>query len=148
MRHTWLSAWASLLLIAAAHAIDTEPAFQNPELQARYNRIVQELRCVQCRNQSIMDSNVELAADLRAVVRDLLAQGKTDEEILTFMSDRYGEYVLLKPPFTPHNWILWIGPVLLLGVGAAIAGRFILAKSRLPADDALEDDSSKPEGAS
>lgn len=148
MRHTLLSALVSLLLIAAAHAIDTEPAFQNPELQARYNRIVQELRCVQCRNQSIMDSNVELAADLREVVRELLAQGKSDEEILTFMSDRYGEYVLLKPPFTPHNWILWIGPVLLLGVGAVVAGRFILAKSRLPTDDALDDDSSKPEGAS
>jgi cytochrome c-type biogenesis protein CcmH len=139
---------ASLLLIVAAHAIDTEPAFEDPVLQGRYDRLVQELRCVQCRNQSIADSNVELAADLRRVVRDLIAKGDTDEQILKFMSDRYGEYVLLKPPFTPHNWILWIGPVVLLGLGGAVAARFILAKSRLPADDALEDDSSKPQGAS
>ena len=149
MKHTLLGALAALLLVAVAQAIDTEPAFEDPVLQARYDSLVRELRCVTCRNQSIADSNIELAADLRGVVRDLIAKGDTDEQIFKFMSDRYGEYVLLKPPFTPHNWILWIGPVLLLGFGGLVAARFILAKSRLPADDAaLEDDSSKPEGAS
>lgn len=148
MKQTLLGALAALLLVAAAQAIDTEPAFEDPVLQARYDSLVQELRCLQCRNQSIADSNVELAADLRRVVRELIAKGDTDEQIFKFMSDRYGEYVLLQPPFTPHNWILWIGPVLLLGFGGVVAARFILAKSRLPVDDAaLEDDSSKPEGA-
>jgi cytochrome c-type biogenesis protein CcmH len=147
VKHTLLGVLAALLLAAMAHAIDTEPAFEDLALQARYDRLVQELRCVQCRNQSIADSNVELAADLRRVVRDLIAKGDTDEQILKFMSDRYGEYILLKPPFTPHNWILWVGPVLLLGMGGVVAARFILAKSRLPTDDALEDDSSKSEGA-
>jgi cytochrome c-type biogenesis protein CcmH len=138
----------ALLVFATAQAIDNEPAFEDPALQARYDFLIHELRCVQCRNQSIADSNVQLAGDLRLVVRDLLAKGDTNEQILTFMSDRYGEYVLLKPPFTPHNWILWVGPVLLLGVGGAVAARFILAKSRLPADDVSEDESSKAQGAS
>ena len=148
MKHTLLGALTALLLITAAHAIDTEAAFQDPVLQARYDFLVHQLRCVQCRNQSIADSNVELAADLRVVVRDLIAKGDSDEQILKFMSDRYGEYVLLKPPFTPHNWILWVGPILLLGVGGFVAARFILAKSRLPADDAPENDPSNAQGAS
>jgi cytochrome c-type biogenesis protein CcmH len=138
----------ALLVFASAQAIDNEAAFEDPALQARYDFLVHELRCVQCRNQSIADSNVQLAGDLRLVVRDLIAKGDTNEQILTFMSDRYGEYVLLKPPFTPHNWILWVGPVLLLGIGGLVAARFILAKSRLPADDVSEDESSKAQGAS
>lgn len=129
-----------LVVVSAAHAIDTDPAFQDPVLQARYDRLVRELRCVQCRNQSIADSNVKLAADLRVKVRELIAKGDSDAQILTFMSDRYGEYVLLKPPFTPHNWVLWVAPVLLLGAGAAVAGKFILSKSRLPLDSAIEDE--------
>lgn len=148
MKHTLLGALAALWLITAAHAIDTEAAFEDPALQARYDYLVHQLRCVQCRNQSIADSNVELAADLRMAVRDLIAKGDSDEQILKFMSDRYGEYVLLKPPFTPHNWILWIGPLVLLGVGVFVAARFIVAKSRLPADDAIENDPSNPQGAS
>jgi cytochrome c-type biogenesis protein CcmH len=148
VKHILLGVLAALLFIAAAQAIDTEPAFEDPVLQARYDYLVHQLRCVQCRNQSIADSNVELAADLRVVVRDLIAKGDSDEQILKFMSDRYGEYVLLKPPFTPYNWILWVGPILLLGVGGFLAARFILAKSRLPTDDAADNDSSNAQGAS
>jgi cytochrome c-type biogenesis protein CcmH len=145
----WLRAvLLALVVVSAAHAIDTAPAFEDPVLQGRYDRVVRELRCVQCRNQSIADSNVELAADLRVVVRDLIAEGKTDEEIFKFMSDRYGEYVLLKPPLTPHNWILWAAPIALLGIGAAVAARFILAKSRLPADDVTDDEQVKAQGDS
>lgn len=142
-RHSTLRALGVLMLllavVPAGNAIDTAPAFDDPVLQARYDRLVRELRCVQCRNQSIADSNVKLAADLRVAVRDLIASGKSDAEIIKFMSDRYGEYVLLKPPFTPHNWVLWIAPVLLLGIGAVVAGRFILVKSRLPQGGSAED---------
>ena len=148
MKRAWLSTFALLLVFATARAIDNEPAFEDPALQARYDFLVHELRCVQCRNQSIADSNVQLAGDLRLAVRDLIAKGDSNEQILTFMSDRYGEYVLLKPPFTPHNWILWVGPILLLGVGGVVAARFILAKSRLPADDVSEEESNKAQGAS
>jgi len=128
-----------LVVVSSAHAIDTAPAFEDPVLQGRYDRLVRELRCVACRNQSIADSNVKLAADLRGKVRDLIAKGHSDAEVLTFMSDRYGEYVLLKPPFTPHNWVLWVAPLLLLGIGAVVAGRFILAKARLPQESTIED---------
>ena len=135
------------LLITSAYAIDTEPAFEDPALQARYDYLIHQLRCVQCRNQSIADSNVELAADIRMVVRDLIAKGDTDEQVLAFMRDRYGEYILLKPPFTPHNWILWVGPLLFLAIGGVVVARFILAKSRLPTDDASEEESSNAQGA-
>jgi cytochrome c-type biogenesis protein CcmH len=148
VKRALLSTFALLLVVVTAQAIDSEAAFENPALQARYDFLIHELRCVQCRNQSIADSNVQLAGDLRMVVRDQLARGDTNEQILKFMSDRYGEYVLMKPPFTPHNWILWVGPILLLGVGGVVAARFILAKSRLPADDVSEDESSKSQGAS
>jgi cytochrome c-type biogenesis protein CcmH len=121
----------ALTVVSVAHAIDTSPAFEDPVLQERYDRLIRELRCVQCRNQSIADSNVKLAGDLRGKVRDLIAKGSSDAEVLTFMSDRYGEYVLLKPTFSPHNWVLWLAPVLLLGIGGVVAGRFILAKTRL-----------------
>lgn len=143
-----LAALMLSLVMVMAHAIDTEAAFEDPALQARYDYLVHQLRCVQCRNQSIADSNVELAADIRMVVRDLIAKGDSNEQILKFMSDRYGEYVLMKPPFSPHNWILWVGPILLLGIGGVVVARFILAKSRLPADDAIDDDSSNAQGAS
>ena len=133
-----------LAVVPAANAIDNAPAFDDPVLQARYDRLVRELRCVQCRNQSIADSNVKLAADLRVKVRELIAAGKSDEEVITFMRDRYGEYVLLKPPFTPHNWVLWVAPVLLLGVGAVVAGRYILVKSRMNPDSFAED--GQPDG--
>jgi cytochrome c-type biogenesis protein CcmH len=130
--------WALLVVVSVGHAIDNAPAFDDPVLQERYDRVVQELRCVQCRNQSIADSNVKLAADLRVKVRELIAKGLSDEEVFKFMSDRYGEYVLLKPPFSPHNWLLWGAPLVLLGIGAAVAGRFILAKSRLPQESPAE----------
>ena len=148
MKHLLLAVLTALLLAGVARAIDTEAAFEDPALQARYDYLIHQLRCVQCRNQSIADSNVELAADLRVVVRDLIAKGDSDEQILKFMSDRYGEYVLLKPPFTAHDLILWIGPLLMLGAGAFVAARFIIAKSRLPPDDAIENDPSNAQGAS
>ena len=137
----WIASCALglLVVVSASHAIDTAPAFDDPVLQQRYDQLIRELRCVQCRNQSIADSNVKLAADLRVKVRELIANGRSDEEVLTFMRDRYGEYVLLKPPFTPHNWVLWVAPVLLLGIGGVAAGRFILAKTRLPQELTIED---------
>ena len=130
---------ALLMVVSAGHAIDNAPAFDDPVLQGRYDRLIRELRCVPCRNQSIADSNVKLAADLRVKVRELIANGRSDAEVLAFMRDRYGEYVLLKPPFTPHNWVLWVAPILFLGIGGVVAGRFILAKTRLPQELTTED---------
>ena len=102
-----------------ALAIDTEAAFDDPVLQHRYESINRELRCLVCQNQTIADSNATLAQDLRREVRDMIAAGKTDDEIRTFMIDRYGDFVLYRPRMTAQNLLLWAAPVLLLLAGAA-----------------------------
>ncbi|HKE93111.1 MAG TPA: cytochrome c-type biogenesis protein [Povalibacter sp.] len=119
-------------------AIDTAPAFADPAKQERYDRLIRELRCVQCRGQSIADSNVGLAADLRRQVRELMAANKTDEEILTYMTDRYGDYILYTPPIKPTTWLLWAAPVLLMLSGGIAAAVVIRRKSHLPTDDEPE----------
>lgn len=123
------------LFMQGAHAIDTGQAFEDPALQARYERLTNELRCLTCRNFPIADSNVPLAADLRREVRELIAAGKSDEEILKFMTDRYGDYVLYDPPVAPRTWVLWAAPILLLGGGVVAAVIVIARKSKLPDTD-------------
>jgi cytochrome c-type biogenesis protein CcmH len=123
------------LFVQWAHAIDTSQAFEDPALQARYEQLTNELRCLTCRNFPIADSNVPLAADLRREVRELIAAGKSDEEILKFMTDRYGDYVLYDPPMAPRTWLLWGAPILLLVGGVITAMIFIARKSRLPDTD-------------
>jgi cytochrome c-type biogenesis protein CcmH len=126
---------ATLLFTQFALAIDTAPAFADPVQQERYERITRELRCLQCRSESIADSNVSLAADLRRQVREMMAAGKSDAEIFQHMVDRYGDYVLYKPPVTPRTWLLWGAPILLLLGGGAIAAFVIARKSHLPDTD-------------
>jgi cytochrome c-type biogenesis protein CcmH len=119
----------------AAMAIDTAPAFEDPAKQARYERLARELRCLQCRAETIADSNAFLAADLRKQLRQLIAEGKSDQEILDYMTARYGDYVLYKPRVTPRTWLLWAAPVLFVLGGGALAAVVILRKSRLPDSD-------------
>ena len=126
---------AALLWMQLALAIDTAPAFEDPAQQARYERVIRELRCLQCRSETIADSNATLAADLRRQVREMMAAGRTDQEIFQHMVDRYGDYVLYKPPLVARTWLLWGGPILLLVGGAAIAVFVIARKSRLPDTD-------------
>jgi cytochrome c-type biogenesis protein CcmH len=119
---------AALLLFAAlgtALAIDAERAFDDPVLQERYENINRELRCLVCQNQTIADSNAGLASDLRREVRDLIAAGKTDDEIRDFMIERYGDFVLYRPRMSAQNFVLWAAPVLLLLVGVFAAVRVI-----------------------
>ncbi len=106
-------AWTS-----GAVAIDTERAFDDPVLQARYENITRELRCLVCQNETIADSNATLAGDLRREVREMIADGKTDDQIRDFMIARYGDFVLYRPRLTPMNFLLWAAPVILLLVGA------------------------------
>jgi cytochrome c-type biogenesis protein CcmH len=126
----------ALLVVLAipALAIDTERAFDDPALQARYETIGRELRCLVCQNQTIADSNATLAQDLRREVREMIAAGKTDDEIRTFMVDRYGDFVLYKPRMTPINYLLWAAPVLLLLLGTFVGIRYI-RKQAAQADD-------------
>ncbi len=108
-----------------ALAIDEKLAFQDPELQERYEHINRELRCLVCQNQTIADSNATLAQDLRREVRDMIAAGKTDDEIRDFMIERYGDFVLYRPRMTGSNLLLWAAPLLLLFGGFFVALRVI-----------------------
>jgi cytochrome c-type biogenesis protein CcmH len=131
---TLFAALCLALLMQAAHAIDSAPAFDDPALQSRYERLARELRCLVCRSETIADSNAELAADLRRQLRELMAAGKTDEEIIQYMTDRYGDYVLYKPRFAGKTLLLWLAPGLLVLGGAAVAAVVVVRKSRLPSD--------------
>jgi cytochrome c-type biogenesis protein CcmH len=116
-------------------AIDDEPAFQDAALQARYETLTHELRCLVCQNETIADSGATLAADLRRELREQLAAGATDKQVLKFMTDRYGAFVLYKPPFEPRTWLLWLGPALLLLTGLIVVVRIILKRSKMNMND-------------
>ena len=120
-----------LLAPVAAQAVGPGEMLKDPALEARARHLSQELRCLVCQNQSIDDSNAELARDLRVLVRERLAAGDTDAGVLAFVEARYGEFVLLRPRLRSHTLLLWLTPLLLL-TGAAC---FLLlqARRRLPA---------------
>ncbi|MCP4043165.1 MAG: cytochrome c-type biogenesis protein CcmH [Gammaproteobacteria bacterium] len=102
-------------------AATVEPRiFDNPEQESRYKRLIVELRCLVCQNQNIADSNADLAMDLRRETYNMIRGGKTDEQIVTFMVDRYGDFVLYRPPVKPTTYLLWAGPLLLVGIGFLI----------------------------
>ena len=110
---------AVMLLAMGAGAVDTGQRFDDPAEQARYERLIRDLRCLVCRSESIADSNATLAKDLRRKVELLMRDGKSDAEIHDYMTERYGDFVLLRPPVAPRTWLLWAAPVLFLAVGLA-----------------------------
>jgi len=130
----------ALVLGAAlpALAIDAERAFDDPALQERYEQINRELRCLVCQNQTIADSNATLAQDLRREVREMISAGKSDDEIRTFMIERYGDFVLYRPRMTAGNFLLWAAPVLLLLLGTFIGLRFIRKQAAQVNEDGPE----------
>jgi len=109
-----------LALSATSLAVTPDEVLPDPKLEARARALSQNLRCLVCQNQSIDDSDAELAHDLRVLLRERLTAGDTDEQAIGFMVARYGNFVLLKPPLQGDTLLLWFGPALLLG-GAAIA---------------------------
>jgi cytochrome c-type biogenesis protein CcmH len=120
-----------LLWIAVpAQAIDTEAAFEDPVLQHRYEAINRELRCLVCQNQTIADSNATLAQDLRREVREMIAAGKTDDEIRDFMIERYGDFVLYRPRMSAGNLLLWGAPALLLLAAAIVLVRVVRRRAQ------------------
>lgn len=129
----------TLLVSASAIAIDTELAFEDPEMQARYEELIAEVRCLVCQNQNIKDSNVFLASDLRREIRRMMSEGMSDAEIADFLVERYGDFVLYNPRKSGRTLILWITPALLLGIGAFVLVRVVRDRMSMPIDDdALE----------
>ena len=105
----------ALLLAMPAFAVEPSEVLKDPALETRARTIGQALRCVVCQNQSIDDSAAEVARDMRRAVRERLVAGDTDSQVFDYMVARYGDYVLLKPPFKVGTWLLWLGaPILLL----------------------------------
>ncbi|HRE61499.1 MAG TPA: cytochrome c-type biogenesis protein CcmH [Micropepsaceae bacterium] len=110
---------AFLLTLSPARAVEPDEILQDPALEARARTLSQELRCVVCQNESIDASSAGIARDLRILVRERLLAGDSDEEVLTFITDRYGDYVLLKPRLSTQTLVLWFGPFILLMAGGA-----------------------------
>ncbi len=126
-----------LALALPARAVQPDEILAAPALEARAREITAELRCVVCRNESVDDSNADIARDIRLMVRERLVAGDTNEEAVQYMVDRFGEFVLLNPRATGANLILWVtGPVLLI-VGLGIA--LVAIRRRKPGPEALSD---------
>lgn len=120
-----------LLGLISLAAVAAEPPPLNAEQTSRYYTLTMELRCLVCQNQSIADSNAPLAADLRDQVRTQILAGRTDAQIKQYMTDRYGDFVLYKPPFKLNTILLWLSPAVLVVVGLTIALRRIRGSHRI-----------------
>jgi cytochrome c-type biogenesis protein CcmH len=125
-----LLALAFLAMPQGAHAVQPDEVLQDPALEARARELSAELRCMVCQNQSIDDSDAELARDLRLLVRERLVAGDTNEQVIDYLVSRYGEFVLLKPRFSTATLMLWITPLAVLLIGGA--GFFAYARRRVP----------------
>jgi cytochrome c-type biogenesis protein CcmH len=151
-----------MALVSPAGAVLPDEQLSDPVLEARAREISAGLRCVVCQSENIDGSNAELARDMRIRVRDLLVEGKTNEEVIQYMVDRYGDYVLMDPPFKASTYLLWFGPFLILilgGIGvrsfyrgrtksAAIpgaGGSDLSAEERRHLEDLLVDDTDQEE---
>jgi cytochrome c-type biogenesis protein CcmH len=119
----------------SARALDVNGQLEDAALQARFENIAKDLRCLVCQNESIADSNVELASDLRRQVREMLVAGKSDDEIFDFMTDRYGEFVRFNPPVDRKTVLIWGAPFIVLLLGVVIIVRIVRGRSRMPLDD-------------
>lgn len=132
--------WVFAILLALctlpvfAQASDPTPLqFNDAAEEARFHRLTAELRCVMCQNQSLADSNAQIAHDLRREVLDLMRQGKDDAQVKQFLVDRYGEFVLYKPDVAPGTYVLWFGPLLLLLAGGFWVARIVARRAKQPA---------------
>ena len=117
-----------LLLALPVHAKVEIVQFDTPEQEERYKDLIAELRCLVCQNQNLADSDAELAVDMRRKAYELVKQDKTKTEIANFMVDRYGEFVLYRPPFNRNTALLWIGPFIILLAGVGLLIRTILRR--------------------
>jgi cytochrome c-type biogenesis protein CcmH len=129
-----LSGLMLLLVAGVAYAIDSQPSFQDPAMQTRYEALTHELRCLVCQDETVADSNADLAADFRRQIHDMVAAGKTDSTIKAYMVGRYGDFVLYKPPVQSNTALLWGGPFLLLLIAATVV--FLVVRGRARQEEA------------
>lgn len=106
-----------LCIAQLAFAAEDSYPFASAQLQQRFVKLTKELRCAKCQNQSLYESNASLAVDMRNKIYNMLNSGLSDAAVREFMSHRYGDYVLFNPPMRPNTWMLWVGPLMMLGLG-------------------------------
>ena len=140
-RLLWLLVVAATMAAGAAIAKEAAPAVADPVLEARMQVIASELRCLVCQNQTIADSTSGLAEDLRREVREQLKRGVSNEQVVQYMTDRYGDFVRYRPPFKSSTVLLWAGPAVLLLAGLTTLVFVLRRRSRLAADQFEPDDS-------
>lgn len=116
------------VVMSAASGIDSQPPFPDPILQERYEALTHEFRCLVCQDETVADSNADLAADFRRQIHTMVASGKSDAEIKSYMVGRYGDFVLYRPPLQSSTVFLWVGPFLLLLVGLTVI--YLVVKRR------------------
>ena len=124
MRLLILSFMLSLLVLTAEARVEAYQ-FDDPTKEARYKQLVDELRCLVCQNQNLAASNAELAQDMRRLTYEMVSKGASNEEVVLFMVERYGDFVLYRPPFKTSTALLWVGPYILLAVGVLVLVMFI-----------------------
>ena len=105
-------------------------SFEDPEKEARYKVLIDELSCLVCQNQNLAASNAELAQDMRRLTYDMVQRGATNEEVVTYMVDRYGDFVMYRPPFKSSTYLLWIGPFIILGIAILVLAMIIRRKGQ------------------
>lgn len=134
-----MALWLMALPVVSG-AVDSAPAFEDAALQTRYEHLTRQLRCLVCQNETIADSNATLAQDLRRELREQIGAGRSDAEVLKFMTDRYGAFVLYKPPFEGRTLLLWLAPALMLLIGVIVAVRILRQRAKLADLDSDEND--------
>mgnify|MGYP001568173294 FL=1 len=125
----------AVLLASTALAIDTDEPFVDPALQARYDKIIEEVRCLKCQNATIKDSPAFLATDLRREIRRMLLEGYTDEQIFDFMVERYGDFALYNPRASGKTLVLWVVPAAFLLLGGLFLANIVRKRMAMPIDD-------------
>ena len=108
---------AMLLCFSSVNAAVNAVEFDTPQQTQRYKKLIYELRCLVCQNQNLADSDADLAVDLKNIVQQKIIEGETDDQILDFMTQRYGDFVLYRPPFKSNTLLLWLGPIAFLIIG-------------------------------
>jgi len=130
MRRLFALAALMLMLATPAFAVDPDEMLKDPKLEARAQKLGSGLRCLVCQSESIEESNADLARDLRVIVRERIAAGDSDKTIVDYLVSRYGDYVLLQPPFKGKTLVLWVGPFVLFVVAIATAFGFYRRRTK------------------
>ena len=128
----WKILLACSFVVGVAWAIDPEPPLDDPIIDAEYQQLIREVRCLVCQNQPISDSSAPLAADLRREIRRMFEEGSSRTEIEEFLIARYGDFVLYRPQLKPMTWALWGAPIVLLLIGGAVFVRILRARMSQP----------------